>query len=178
MRNRPRTDQMVGAAGFMLKAAFDCRTGPDFRRSCQIMSRALAFNPRRDPLILRRSLMHNLRRQEDGTWVWTYDRWRFGAMADDRHGVERRGLPEGLAEVSCPTLVVRGGESDVFHDEDAERLAADLPDGRWVKIPQAGHTVQGDNPKDLIAAPARVSRLSGERCRARLLAGQRLSAAG
>jgi pimeloyl-ACP methyl ester carboxylesterase len=117
-----------------------------------IIARALAFNPRRDPLILRHSLMHNLRRQEDGNWVWKYDRRRFRATADDRHGAGRRGLADGLAQVSCPTLVVRGSESDVFHDEDAERLAAGLPDGRWVKIPQAGHTVQGDNPKALVAA--------------------------
>ena len=117
-----------------------------------IIARALAFNPRRDPIILRRSLMHNLRRQEDGSWVWKYDRRRFQAMAGDPHGGERRRLADGLAEVRCPTLVVRGGESDVFHDEDAERLAARLPDGRWVKIPHAGHTVQGDNPMDLVAA--------------------------
>jgi pimeloyl-ACP methyl ester carboxylesterase len=117
-----------------------------------IVARALAFNPRRDPIVLRRSLMHNLRRQEDGSWVWKYDRRRFQAMAGDLHGGERRRLADGLGEVRCPTLVVRGGESDVFHDEDAERLAASLPDGRWVKIPQAGHTVQGDNPKDLVAA--------------------------
>ena len=117
-----------------------------------IIERALDFNPRRDPLILRRSLMHNLRRQDDGNWVWKYDRRRFQAMGGDQHAAERRGLADGLASVTCPTLVVRGAESDVFHDEDAERLAAGLPDGRWVKIPNAGHTVQGDNPKDLVAA--------------------------
>jgi len=117
-----------------------------------IIERALEFNPRRDPLILRRSLMHNLRRQEDGNWVWKYDRRRFQAMGGDQHAVERRSLADGLASVTCPTLVVRGAESDVFHDEDAERLAAGLPAGRWVKIPKAGHTVQGDNPKDLVAA--------------------------
>ncbi len=117
-----------------------------------IIERALEFNPRRDPLILRRSLMHNLRRQEDGNWVWKYDRRRFQAMGGDQHAVERRSLADGLAKVTCPTLVVRGAESDVFHDEDAERLAAGLPAGRWVKIPKAGHTVQGDNPKDLVAA--------------------------
>ncbi len=117
-----------------------------------IIDRALAFNPRRDPLILRRSLMHNLRRQDDGNWVWKYDRRRFQSMGGDRHGEERRSLADGLANVTCPTLVVRGAESDVFHDDDAERLAAGLPDGRWVKIPKAGHTVQGDNPKDLVAA--------------------------
>jgi len=116
-----------------------------------IIERALAFNPRRDPKILRRSLMHNLRQQTDGNWVWKYDRRRFQQMGD-QHTAERRGLADGLAKITCPTLVVRGAESDVFHDEDAERLAQRLPDGRWVTIPKAGHTVQGDNPKDLAEA--------------------------
>jgi esterase len=118
----------------------------------EIIDRALAFNPRRDPAVLRRSLMHNLRQQTDGTWAWKYDRRRFQQMDRDANATERRGLAEGLARVTCPTLVVRGAESDVFHDEDAERLAQRLPDGRWVKIPRAGHTVQGDNPKDLAGA--------------------------
>jgi len=117
----------------------------------EIIARALTFNPRRDPTILRRSLMHNLRQQSDGTWSWKYDRRRFQQMGET-HAVERRRLAEGLAKVACPTLVVRGAESDVFHDEDAERLAKQLPNGRWLKIPGAGHTVQGDNPKDLAAA--------------------------
>ena len=117
-----------------------------------IIERALAFNPRRDPKILRRSLMHNLRQQTDGNWVWKYDRKRFQQMDRDAHTAERRALAEGLAKITCPTLVVRGAESDVFHKEDAERLAQRLPDGRYVTIPRAGHTVQGDNPKDLAGA--------------------------
>jgi pimeloyl-ACP methyl ester carboxylesterase len=64
------------------------------------------------------------------------------------HGVTRLG--EGLA-ACLPTLVMRGSESDVFHPEDAESLTARLPHGRQVTIPRAGHTVQGDNPKDLVA---------------------------
>ena len=99
-----------------------------------IIERALTFNPRRDPQVLRRSLMHNLRQQTDGTWTWKYDRRRFQQMGD-RASAERRGLAEGLAKVTSPTLVVRGAESDVFHEEDAERLAARLPDGRYVTIP-------------------------------------------
>ena len=117
-----------------------------------IIERALAFNPRRDPKILRRSLMHNLRQQTDGNWVWKYDRKRFQQMDRDAHTAERRALADGLAKVTVPTLVVRGAESDVFHKEDAERLAQRLPDGRYVTIPRAGHTVQGDNPKDLAGA--------------------------
>jgi pimeloyl-ACP methyl ester carboxylesterase len=55
-----------------------------------------------------------------------------------------------VGAVECPTLVVRGAQSDVFHDEDAERLAGRLRRGRWVRIEGAGHTVQGDNPGGLL----------------------------
>ena len=118
----------------------------------EIIERALAFNPRRDPLILRRSLMHNLRPQPDGSWSWKYDRSRFQRLDQDTHLAERRRLADNLANVTCPALVVRGAESDVFHREDAERLAQNFPNGRQITIAQAGHTVQGDNPKDLVAA--------------------------
>ena len=37
-------------------------------------------------------------------------------------------------------------------DEDAERLVQRLQKGRWVRIEGAGHTVQGDNPADLLIA--------------------------
>ena len=118
----------------------------------EIIERALAFNPRRDPQILRRSLMHNLRRQPDGSWSWKYDRSRFQRLDHDTYLAERRRLADNLAKVTCPALVIRGAESDVFHQDDAERLAKNFPDGRQITIAQAGHTVQGDNPKDLVAA--------------------------
>ena len=117
-----------------------------------IIERALAFNPRRDPNILRRSLMHNLRQTPECGWRWKYDRSRFLNLDREAHGAERRGLAEGLARVACPVLVVRGGESDVFHEEDAVALANRLAKGRHVTIAEAGHTVQGDNPKALVAA--------------------------
>jgi len=116
-----------------------------------IIEKALEFNPRRDPAILRRSLMHALRQEPDGSWKWKYDRRRFQVLDQDKHRAERAKLADGLSRITCPTLVVRGGESDVFHEDDKERLVARLPDGRGVTVPRAGHTVQGDNPKDLVA---------------------------
>jgi pimeloyl-ACP methyl ester carboxylesterase len=116
-----------------------------------IIEKALKFNPRRDPTILRRSLMHALRQQPDGTWKWKYDSRRFQRLDMEAHRAERAQLADGLQRIACPALVVRGGESDVFHAEDAERLTARLPHGRQVTIARAGHTVQGDNPKDLVA---------------------------
>ena len=116
-----------------------------------IIEKALQFNPRRDPAILRRSLMHALRQQPDGSWKWKYDRRRFQVLDQEKHRAERAALADGLQRVACPTLIVRGGESDVFHEEDGIRLAQRLPDGKFVTVPRAGHTVQGDNPKDLVA---------------------------
>src|SRR5205814_127975 len=87
-----------------------------------IIERALKFNPRRDPKILRRSLMHNLRQQEDGSWKWKYDTQRFKALDQEVHRAERAKLADGLQRIACPTLIVRGGESDVFHEEDGIRL--------------------------------------------------------
>ncbi len=112
------------------------------------VERAVRFNPRRDPRLLRRSLLHNLRRLPDGTLTWKTDRRR---PIDLKAMEERlRALRLAVPSITCPTLVVRGGDSDVLTDEDAERFAGALPDGRWVTIPGAGHTVQGDQPAALV----------------------------
>jgi pimeloyl-ACP methyl ester carboxylesterase len=109
---------------------------------------ALRFNPRRDPDLLRRSLLHNLRALPDGKLTWKSDRRRpFDLDAMD---ARLAALRARVGELRCPTLVVRGAESDVFADADAERFVAALPDARWVRVAGAGHTVQGDQPAALV----------------------------
>ena len=116
----------------------------------QFVDRALTFNPRRNRELLRRSLLHNLRRMPDGRFMWKYDQRHRGKVDPDAYARRRELLWSAVDTVPCPTLVVRGAQSDVFHDEDAERLAGRLQRGRWVKIEGAGHTVQGDNPGALL----------------------------
>jgi len=116
----------------------------------QFVDRALTFNPRRNRELLRRSLLHNLRRIPDGRFMWKYDQRHRGKVDPDAYARRRELLWSAVDTVPCPTLVVRGAQSDVFHDEDAERLAGRLRRGRWVKIEGAGHTVQGDNPAALL----------------------------
>jgi pimeloyl-ACP methyl ester carboxylesterase len=118
----------------------------------QFVDRALAFNPRRNRDLLRRSLLHNLRRMPDGRFMWKYDQRHRGKVDPDAYVRRRELLWSAVDAVECPTLVVRGAQSDVFHDEDAERLAGRLTRGRWVRIEGAGHTVQGDNPAGLLVA--------------------------
>ena len=140
----------VRQAGVRKIAAFTSEATP-LDSVEEFVARALAFNPRRDATLLRRSLLHNLRRMPDGKWMWKYDQRHRGRTPDPGAAERRRELLwSAVAKVSCPTLVVRGAESDVFHDGDAEKLARALPDGRWVTVPGAGHTVQGDNPAGLL----------------------------
>lgn len=119
------------------------------------VTRAVAFNPRRDPEVLRRSLLKNLRRTPDGTWTWKYDRRRGERNHQPEAVAARAALRQELwaraAELTVPVLVVRGGESDVTVREDMIAASDRIPNGRFVEVPDAGHTVQGDNPEVLTA---------------------------
>ena len=113
---------------------------------------AKAFNPLRDEELLRRSLLHNLRQTHRGKWVWKWDprpRVQFDVEAMMRRNAA---LWATVDRITCPTFVVRGEQSEVFLEADAEKLTARLPSARWLTVAKAGHTVQGDNPAGLIDA--------------------------
>ncbi len=111
---------------------------------------AMRFNPRRNPEFLRHSLKHTVRQMADGSFAWRADRRQPIKLEDIQAWLSRsRAL---VPCITCPTLVIRGAESKVLSSEGMERFIRELPDGRSVVIPDAGHTVQGDNPTGLIAA--------------------------
>jgi esterase len=114
------------------------------------VQRALAFNPQRDPRLLRYSLLHNLRQLPDKSWTWKYDQRR---ITPEHFASIRRSLAQlrhHTRAITCPVLVVRGAKSDVISDMQATSFAAALPNGRWVKVQAAGHNVQSENPRGLI----------------------------
>jgi pimeloyl-ACP methyl ester carboxylesterase len=116
----------------------------------EVMQKAIEFNPRRDPRLLRRSLLHNFRQHPSGKWVRKTDlRMWHGYRSREK---ERELLNERFrqaARISCPTLIVQGSLSDVFTSDDAEKLAGEFRDGHYAQVGEAGHTVQGDNPRVL-----------------------------
>ena len=57
-----------------------------------------------------------------------------------------------LRSISSPTLVLRGEHSPILDREVAERMARELPHGRFVEIPRAVHTLHEDNPDAVLAA--------------------------
>jgi pimeloyl-ACP methyl ester carboxylesterase len=51
-----------------------------------------------------------------------------------------------------PTLVLRGEESPILDRDVALRMAKELPQGHFVEISRAVHTLHEDNPDAVLAA--------------------------
>jgi pimeloyl-ACP methyl ester carboxylesterase len=118
----------------------------------EFMERAGRFRGARDPELLRRSLLLNLRSTEDGRFTWKWDPRQFTPERRSRRDAERRGLWALVSRISVPVLVVRGGRSDIFLDDDARKLAGALANAHLVVLDRAGHNVQSDDPSGLAAA--------------------------
>ena len=72
-------------------------------------------------------------------WHRTYDREILARF--DHYDLRGR-----LAEIRCPTLVIRGAESRVLGREAAEQMVRLLPAGELAEIPRATHPAHLDNP--------------------------------
>ena len=101
------------------------------------------------------SLRRSLRQREDGRWVWKHGlarrqlaiRAAGGELLED--GVSDPLLVDfdtDAAKLTCPVLVVRGGNSPIVTAESAQELADLMNDGRVAVIEDAGHLVISDNP--------------------------------
>jgi esterase len=116
------------------------------------VERALKFNPARNRQLLRRSLLHNLRQLPNGKWTWKHDPKRIPENFMSEHNVRKTMIMDCASAIVCPTLVLRGERSDVLSDDNAREFAASVPKGRWLRVENAGHTIQGDNPRALLDA--------------------------
>ena len=117
------------------------------------VERVLQYNPRRDPQQVRGSILHNLKELPSGKWTWKYDRAlrspgrRMGSDAE----TEKR-LWGYIESLQCPTLLVRGGASDIVAMDTADRMHRAIPNSRIATIEGAGHLVMGDSPSGFQAA--------------------------
>lgn len=135
-----RHEQMTKAQQGAVALVRGERTFPSF---AAMLDAAVAASPHRDRKSLRRGVFHNSKRLDDGTWTWRYDSFRKG------DGFE--GLWDDVPAITMPTTLVRGANSYFVNDEDAESFAKGAPGFReTIVVPDAGHSVQGDQPLRLI----------------------------
>jgi len=104
-----------------------------------------AANPRYSDAMLRHRVLHGTRPAADGGLVWKYDRGLRDAVRAGRWRDPVDLWPAWRA-LGCPTLLVRGADSDVLSPETARRMVEENPRARLVEVPGAGHTVPGDQP--------------------------------
>lgn len=111
------------------------------------VERVLKYNPRRAPEQIRGSIMHNLKQLPNGKWTWKYDKRlrRPGRRMGSDPETEKR-LWGYLEALQCPTLLVRGGASDIIAMDTADKMHAVIPNSQLATIEGAGHLVMGDSP--------------------------------
>jgi len=115
------------------------------------VERAHAFNPRRSRANIESRLRHNLKELADGRWTWKYDA-RLRSPERPLGANLTANLWDDVAAIRCPTLIVKGGESDILSAESAAKLQAAIVGSEMVVIPGAGHSVMGDAPDAFSAA--------------------------
>ncbi|PJK30860.1 alpha/beta fold hydrolase [Minwuia thermotolerans] len=87
-------------------------------------------------------LAKNVRLAENGKYRWHWDpAWRANRNAFDDY---RRRLAEAADNLTLPTLLVRGGLSNVLSEEGAQSFLQQCPHAEYVNVDNAAHMVAGD----------------------------------
>lgn len=101
-----------------------------------------AYQPHRKPPKDLAGLAKNLRLTPEGKYRWHWDP-RFMTL---RREMDKRlvRLEACASALELPTLLVRGGLSDVLSEEGAAAFLVSCPHSEYVNITDAGHMVAGD----------------------------------
>lgn len=100
------------------------------------------YQPHRDAPPSLKGLSKNVRLGSDGRYYWHWDpRIPFGTADVDARRVR---LEACVRRLNVPTLLVRGGLSDVLSEEGAASFRRLCPDAEYVNVADAAHMVAGD----------------------------------
>jgi non-heme chloroperoxidase len=116
---------------------------PDGFDSLEEVAEAIAnYQPHRSRPQVLDGLARNVRIDEDGRFKWHWDPRTRQQKIDPR---ERQIRLESCARnLTLPTLLVRGGQSDVLSEEGAQDFLQLCPHSEYVNITGAAHMVAGD----------------------------------
>jgi pimeloyl-ACP methyl ester carboxylesterase len=103
-----------------------------------------AYNPNRPRTRNPQGLLKNLRLREDGRYYWHWDP-RFIRVTPSVEPPDYLvALIEVSSRVTLPTLLIRGGFSDIVTDEQVAEMKRLVPQTEFFEVPGAGHMVAGD----------------------------------
>lgn len=111
----------------------------------EVVDAIAAYNPHRPRPSSVEGVRKNVRLWDDGRWHWHWDPG-FLTPADEPTRSEReQRLSAAARNVDVPTLVVRGGNSDVVTAAGTAELLDMVPGSREVVVDGAGHMIAGDD---------------------------------
>lgn len=96
--------------------------------------------------VMRRRLTYQTKQLPNGKTGWRYDP-EIREQRRNGSGAPPPNLWEPLEYIECPTLVIRGSETDTLSLDVAEKMIATLKDGRLAHVDRAAHMVFEDNPE-------------------------------
>ena len=131
----PRTEQAgVGRVfGFMRDTAGGFASLEDAAAAIE------RYRPRPQKARNLSGLAKNLRKGSDGKFYW---HWDPRLLTRERGSEEQR--VKAARNLQLPTLLVRGGQSDVVSEESAQEFLEICPHAEYVSINGASHMVSGD----------------------------------
>jgi pimeloyl-ACP methyl ester carboxylesterase len=141
----------TSAAAAQAQAGFGMAAQAVFDEPETAVQIARALDPLAAEADLREHTLYNLVQRDDGHWAWRFD----GAgLARDlfSHGPSEAEQWNSLSQLRCPTLLLRGAQSEMLSLDEAERMAKTIQNCRFVEIPSSGHPIPLDNPAGLLAA--------------------------
>lgn len=104
-----------------------------------------AYNPLRPRPRNLDGLRKNVRQGDDGRWHWHWDPAFMRIDNEPQRGFDQERLAASARKIVCPTLIVRGGRSDVLSDAGIEDMVGLIPHAEVVEVAGAGHMVAGDD---------------------------------
>ena len=102
----------------------------------------VAAAPHRDRKSLRRGVFHNSKRLDDGTWTWRYDSFRKG------DGFQ--GLWDDVRDIPCRPHWCAAPTRTSSTTRTPPQFARTAPRDSATTCRDSGHSVQGDQPRELI----------------------------
>jgi pimeloyl-ACP methyl ester carboxylesterase len=123
------------------------RANPDgFATLDEVADAVASYNPHRPRPTDLSGLRKNVRLGDDGRWRWHWDPRFMGNpdIDEPRTFLVREQLEADARSLKLPTLLVRGGQSDLLSEAGARSFLALAPHSEFVDVPGAGHMVAGD----------------------------------
>lgn len=132
----------IETAGSQRIQAFMDQKPDGFDSLEEVADAIAAYQPHRNRPRTLEGLAKNVRLGANGKYCWHWDpAWRMNRTSMAAY---RERLHKAADRIKVPTLLVRGGLSDVLSEEGAKMFLQQCPHAEYVNVADAAHMVAGD----------------------------------